>query len=351
MQAQHPTGIAILGAAHMHAHSVPVYVSKIPGVRIHHVWDPMPRRAEKMAELAQAPIADTLQQVWDDDRVNAVMIFSETCHHDELVTAALEARRHVFVDKPLALTGARAWELSSLIRQKGVIFSTGFVLRRRAHHLYLKQLIQRGALGEITRIRHVNGNNGALRGAFDSPQTQWFTQPSSSGGGGFLDEGVHSADCILWLMNKRPVRVTAVTGNVTGRYPQCEEFGQGLMVFDNGAIGSISGSWVDTAKTASLEVSGTRGCAVVLADRDLYLTTPDLPGADGRSPWKDMPPGIGHPQELFLRALLDRNEQHLVSPEDAAAATAVIHSMMEAAASSQWMDMPLINSYPEKILS
>lgn len=351
MHSSPTTGIAILGSAHMHAHSVPQYVAKLPAVHIEQVWDAMPSRAAKLADLCQAPIAPSVGEVLGNDRVKAVMIFSETSQHDELIDAALDAGKHVFVDKPLALTPARAWALASRIAGKGVVFSTGFVLRRRPHHLLVRELIGRGAFGSITRIRHANGHNGVIRELFDTPETRWFTQPEYSGGGGFLDEGVHSTDTLLWLMGQRPVRVTAVTGNVTGRHRQCEEFGQGVMVFENGAIGSVSGSWVDPAKTVTLEVCGTRGCAVVLADKELYLTTPDLPGADGKTPWKDLPRSLAHPQEMFLQALVDGNTQHLVSPQDAAAATAVMLTMMQAAANHQWLDVPYHTPITEMVSS
>ncbi len=338
-------GIAILGAAHMHAQSVAGYVRQRPGVELRWVWDWLPDRGQALADACEAQATSDLARVLEDPQVRAVMIFSETSRHDELIEAALAAGRHLYVDKPLAITAGRAWHLASCIADSGLLFSSGFVLRRRPHHLLLKRLVQEGALGRITRISHANGHTGALRGWFDHPHPQWFTDDRPAGGGGFLDEGTHSADLVMWVLGRQPVRVTAMVGNATGRYPDSEEFGQGLMAFDDGAIAHISGSWVDAAKAVTLEICGTQGAAVVMGDRELYLTTPHLEGADGRSPWRELPPGLPHPQAVFLDALMGDADASCVAVQDAAAAAAVMATMMQAASQRQWLDLPAMTTH------
>jgi predicted dehydrogenase len=339
-QANRPIGIAILGAAHMHANGVWSYAQQRPGMRLHWVFDDQPARALALARECEAQPTSDLDQVLADPRVEAAMVFAPTDGHDALVDAVVAAGKHLYVEKPLAISATRAWRLASRIARSPRLFSSGFVLRRRASHQFLKQQIQAGAFGRITRIRHINGHNGALRGLFDEPARQWFTQPSHSGGGGFLDEGTHSCDMVMWLLGQRPRRVTAALGNVIGRYPGCEEFGQGLMVFDQGAIGVISGSWVDAGKAVTLEVCGTEGWAAILSDRDLYVSTPHLPGADGRAPWQMLPPGGPHPLAAFLDALQGEPGGELVSVHDAAAAAAVMATMTQAAAAQAWIDVP-----------
>ncbi len=333
-------GVAILGGAHPHAEAVPHYVQQCAGVAVRWVWDPMASRARALAQLADAPIADRLEVALDDPAVHAVLIFSETEHHDQLIEAALAAGKHLYVDKPLAVSAERAWRQAESIAVAPTLFSSGFVLRRRPHHLLLRQLIQQNAFGRITRMRCSNGHAGALKGLFDCAQRQWFTDRALSGGGGFLDEGTHAADLVMWLLGRRPQRVTAALASVTGRLPTCEEYGQGLMAFDDGVVAAITGSWVEPSKAVTLEISGTEGCAVVLADKQLYLTTPQVAGADGTAPWRDLPAGWPHPQAVFLDALRGVVSGERVTAEEAAAAAAVIATMMRAADAGCWLEVP-----------
>jgi predicted dehydrogenase len=305
-----------------------------------HVYDHMPGRAAAFAGAMGANVAGDLKAVLADAAVKAVMIFAETDLHDQLIDAAIDAGKHVYVDKPLALTAKGAYRLAGRLERSGLIFSTGFVLRRRSHHMFLRQQIAAGAFGRITRIRHTNGNTGAISGHFHDEHLQWFTRADQAGGGGFLDEGTHSADMLLWLLGAKATRVTAVVSSALGCYPGCDEFGQGLIEFDNGAIGTISGSWVDPVKTVSMEVSGTEGAAWVVGDKHLFVQTPKLPGADGQTPWKDMPVGHAHPQQVFLEALQGKASGDLATPRQAADAAAVIATMMQAAKQGVWLNVP-----------
>ena len=70
-----------------------------------------------------------------------------------------------------------------------------------------------------------------------------------AGGGGFGDLGTHALDLMLWMMGA-PTSVTASIEVATGRYgPDCDEYGEGLLKFDGGAIGSLAAGWVDVAES------------------------------------------------------------------------------------------------------
>ena len=75
-----------------------------------------------------------------------------------------------------------------------------------------------------------------------------------------------------------------------GRYgPDCDETGEALFLFSSGAIGSLAAAWVDVAEPVTAEISGTEGHAYIRNRSDLYVTCANLDGADGQSPWTDLP--------------------------------------------------------------
>jgi len=85
-------------------------------------------------------------------------------------------------------------------------------------------------------------------------------------------------------------------------------------------------------------ISGTEGHACVI-NNQLYLTSAKLQGADGATPWTDLPPALPHAFELFLDAL-NGKEVPLVTPEEAALRSVVMGAMYQAAHQKQWLDLP-----------
>jgi predicted dehydrogenase len=198
----------------------------------------------------------------------------------------------------------------------------------------LRAQIQAGNLGKITRVRMSNCHAGSLKGWFDTDY-RWMANPAIAGCGAFGDLGTHRLDIMLWLMGN-PVRVTADIGVATGRYGDCDEYGEGLLKFEDGAVGVLAGGWVDLANPVPLLISGTEGHAY-MANEALYYQSEHVPGADGKTPWTDLPEPWPHAFDLFLDALAGRDVS-LVSAREAAVRSAVMEAMYEASATRTWVE-------------
>ena len=197
--------------------------------------------------------------------------------------------------------GARdAYAMADAIDKAGVIFQTGYFQRSTQVNLFLKECVTSGTFGKITRVRHSNCHHGALEGWFDK-EWRWMADPKQAGVGAFGDLGAHSVDLLVWLIGDVE-SCTAVLSAGTNRYPPADETGEALLRFRSGIIGTIAAGWDDVANPVSLLISGTEGHAAVINDR-LFITTPNLPGADGQKPWKNLPKPLPHPFELFLDAV------------------------------------------------
>ncbi|MBV8781942.1 MAG: Gfo/Idh/MocA family oxidoreductase, partial [Phycisphaerae bacterium] len=236
--------LAIIGAAHIHVPGFIRMLGKRSDVRITHVWDHDATRAARRASELSARVED-YKVILADPVIAGVIICSETDRHEPLVMAAAKARKAMFVEKPLGLNRDDALRMAAAIESGGVIFQTGYFMRSLGINRFLKEQVDRGSFGKITRVRVSNVHEGALAGWFDT-EWRWMADAAQAGCGGFGDLGTHVLDLLLWMFGDVR-RATATITNGIERYPGCDECGEGLLEFESGIIGTIAAGWDDVA--------------------------------------------------------------------------------------------------------
>jgi predicted dehydrogenase len=326
--------LALVGCAHIHT---PGFVNRLQArgdVRVKYTWDPVPAKAQKNAAALGATAVGSATTIWRDKEVTAVVICSETNRHRGLVRAACASGKHLFVEKPLGMGAADAYAMAAAIEEAGVLFQTGYFMRGLPANQFLKAQIGAGAFGKITRIRGSNCHHGSLAGWFDT-EWRWMADPSLAGCGAFGDLGTHALDIMLWLMGN-PARVTGRVAVVTGRYAECDESGEAMLSFPDGAVGTLAAGWVDLSDPVSLQISGTEGHAVVI-DGQLYFKSNQVAGADGQEVWTDLPAALPHAFDLFLDATGGGSAAHLVGATEAAVRSAVMAAIYKGAARTAWV--------------
>jgi len=328
------TQIALVGCAHIHTPGFVKRLKERSGVRTKYVWDHEPARARERADALAARAVVEVSEIWADSEIEGVIICSETNRHEQLVLAGAAANKHMFVEKPLGMGADDAYRMADAIERAGVLFQTGYFMRGDPIHLFLREQIGKGSFGKITRIRHTTCHAGSLRGIFDT-EWRWMADLEQAGCGAFGDLGTHSLDILLWLVGD-VTRVTADVDVATGRYGDCDEYGEGLLKFGNGAIGSLAAGWVDAAHPVSLILSGTEGHAYV-ADGELTFQSEHVAGADGKKPWTRLPEAWPHAFELFLDALVGKEDVPLVGAREAAVRSAVMEALYHGARARQWV--------------
>ena len=318
-----PIGVALVGGAHIHT---PQYVGALKNrksVKVKYAWDHDAARAAKRAGELNCKAVSELKLIWDDPEITAIVVCAETIRHHDIVLAAANAKKHMFVEKPLGITAKESFAMAAAIEKANLLFTTGYFMRTSRENLLLKELVGKGAFGKITRIRGSNCHSGSLGGWFDG-EYRWMADPKISGVGAFGDLGTHSLDIMMWLMGNID-SVSAEIETVTNRYPGCDETGEALMKFHSGVIGTLAAGWVDVDNPVSMLISGTEGHATVV-NGQVYFRSDKTPGADGRKPWSEMPAGLPPPITQFLDALEGKPHEHLVKPSEAAARVAVMEA-------------------------
>ena len=328
------TTVAFVGCAHIHTPGFIQLVNSRPEIQCKSVWDHDAARAAKRAAEMGAQVISDLAAIYADPEIEAVIVCTETNLHESVVLPAAAAKKHLFIEKPLGFGAADAARMADAIESAGVIYQTGYFMRGDANHIFLKQQIEAGVFGKITRVRGSNCHSGALGRWFDT-EWRWMTDPKQSGVGAFGDLGTHSLDILLWLMGD-VTQVTAQIDNGTGAYEGCDETGEGLLRFASGAIGTLAAAWDDVANPVSLLISGTEGHAAVL-NGQLYFQSSHVPNADGKSPWTDLPASKPAGFEAFLDAISGKKDIALVGAREAAYRNSVMEALYEGARMGTWV--------------
>lgn len=326
------TQLALVGCAHIHT---PGFVKRIQArsdVAVKYVWDHQAERAARWAAELDAQAIPDLATVWEDATVPAAIICSETNRHAELVLPGAAAGKHLFVEKPLGFGAADAWRMAGAIEEAGVLFQTGYFMRGNPAHLFLRQQIADGAFGKITRIRHSNCHSGSLGRWFDT-DWRWMADLDQAGVGAFGDLGTHSLDILMWLLGDVQ-RATAALDVALGNYGPTDEFGEGLLVFANGVVGTLAAGWVDVADPITVIISGTEGHAYVREGKVFFKS--ERAGATGAEPVAALPEAWPHAFELFLDAVLSKPHMPLVTAAEAAARSSVMEALYQGARSQSW---------------
>lgn len=157
--------------------------------------------------------------------VDAVVVATPNCHHEEYAVGALDAGCCVLVEKPVAHTVESAERIADAAR-----WSTGFCMvgfdNRFANSVSTIKTLQRA--GRFGDVRHVEANYIRRRGV--PGVGSWFTDECAAGGGALVDIGVHAVDLALYVLDfPSVVEVTAATRSTFGSrgdYTSIESWGR-----------------------------------------------------------------------------------------------------------------------------
>jgi predicted dehydrogenase len=191
-----------------------------------------------------ARLAANLDDVLEDDSVEAVVIATPVPTHHELARRALEAGKHVFVEKPPAMRGAELEELCELSEERGLVLMPGHLLLYHPGVRKLKEIVDSGELGDVL---YVYGNRQNL-GTFRTNENALWSL------------GVHDLSVLLHLIEEEPTEVRAhgnafLTGGV-------EDVVFCYLNFPSGKMAHMHLSWLDPHKIRRITVVGNDRMAV-----------------------------------------------------------------------------------------
>lgn len=213
----------------------------LAGPRWRYLVDLSPERREKAASLyPQVNVTDDLDIVLADDQVSAVIVATPAASHAALARRALAAGKHVFVEKPLALSTEDAVELARTADEKGVTLMVGHTFEFNPAVRAMKEYIDSGEIGEVLYLHSQRLNLGRIQSDINA----------------FWSIGPHDVSIANYLLGSSPEWVSARGARylndtvddvmfVTASYP-------------GGVLVHMHVSWLDPSKTRRTTVVGSK---------------------------------------------------------------------------------------------
>ncbi|MFB6139350.1 MAG: Gfo/Idh/MocA family protein [Halosimplex sp.] len=268
------TDIGLVGAGGISGSHLPAYEDHSDRARLAGVCDVDAEAAESVAE-------DFGVEYWTDHEtflreadIDAVDVALPHHVHYPVAKAALEAGKHVLVEKPLAPDLADCVDLVESAAERDLTLMVGQMQRFHPPYRALKERVDAGDLGPV---RHARCD--ALVNQRDLfPEGHWLYDGGKAGGGGVIGYGVHKLDLLRYYLGDVG-RAAAWTRSVDDAFDGAEDYATGMLEFESGAIADFSVALSAPAMpyTESFRLLGDDGVVHTLPEgqqREGYVGSP-----------------------------------------------------------------------------
>lgn len=196
------TSIGILGAgmiANVHAE-----MAASIGTTVVAVHDPRNELAVSFGEKHKCDVVNSKEELFSRNDIDGIVIATPNDQHAGLAIEALQADKHVLLEKPMAMSLTQCDDIIAARDASGRILQMGFVCRYSPAAMKAKQLIESGAIGSVHHVQATLLRQRGIPGIGG-----WFTTKARSGGGCLIDIGVHLIDLTMHITSKKsPTRVS-----------------------------------------------------------------------------------------------------------------------------------------------
>jgi predicted dehydrogenase len=344
-------GIKGMGRGHAHA------LAGIERARLAAVADLDLAAAERLAGEHGAQAFTDYRQMLERVELDAVIIATPHYLHAPMALDCLAAGRHVFVEKPVAVTVSEADRMVTLAREKGLTLAVGHNYRTFPGNIVLKRLLDEGAVGAIHRVfwTWLEARPEAYYA-----RDRWRGTWAHAGGGVLMNQVSHDIDLLCWLLGE-PVEVAAMLGN-WGHAAEIEDTATATVRFAGGAHASLQFSTCDR-RLNFRQIDGDRGTITYQDEKNANSFIPDLFRLGRyRQPmrefirsatdmiaqpeliWEEVPvPREGHGGgllESFVAAILDGGEP-IVNGEEGRRALELINAIVLSALRKKIVTLPV----------
>jgi len=342
--------IGILGAGRVVQHRyLEVFRDELKDATVTLVCDKIKKRADEVAAQLGAEAIAASQALFESDRVDAILVSTESGKHDRHARAVLEAGKHVIVEKPPALMPDEILANESLAREKGLMYAVVFQNRLNPAMRILKEVYDAGRFGKLVlatiRLRWCRYQ--------DYYEDGWHGTWKMDGGV-INQQAIHHIDALQWVCGKI-TDVCAVQCN-TLNHLEAEDTTVATLKFENGALGVIEATTAARPEDfeASISVVAESGLAVIggiaLNNIDTWQFVEEQPD-DRAIPTKysqEVPTGYGLSHGPLMQQIVDRLNQGRVVPpisgSDSVPTVQLVHALYRSAEIGSWValaDNPL----------
>jgi predicted dehydrogenase len=259
---------------------------QIEGVDVAGLFDINTSLATELAEEHHiSKVYESADALLNSNDLDAIVIGVPNKFHKPFALQALQADKHVLLEKPMGLNGADAREIYNAQQHSGKTFMIAHQMRWQWINQEIQRYARKGAFGKIYAAK-----TGWFRRSGIPGWGSWFTRKTESGGGPLADIGVHMLDVTRYLMgNPKPV---SVFGSVYSEFGprqkglggwgtpdwdglfDVEDLALALIRMEDGSTLSLEVSWAvhtDKSDDIFIRLMGTEGGAVIINNTSATL--------------------------------------------------------------------------------
>ena len=312
------TGVAIVGAGNLARWVHLPNLKKVPKTRLRAIYSANGARGKSYALRFGADYCSSeYNEILKDPDVQVVVIVSRNTEHAGQALAALRAGKHVFVEKPMALTIHECRELHQAVAETGNYLTVGFNRRFSPTYLGVKRQLA-GRRGPA--VLNLRVNSPGISGDY------WMADPAT--GGAILGEACHFVDLAYWLLGSEPVVVSAFSLPTGKREPIGENNLTATFRFADGSIANFTYSTVGSKTSGGERVEAfAPGMGAVAEDFKRLTVKTNL--VSRRSSWFAEKGYAEQVRAFFDDIRLGKTPS--VTVEDGARATILCLKMLESA--------------------
>jgi UDP-N-acetylglucosamine 3-dehydrogenase len=303
-------GVAVIGTGQWGKNHARVY-KELPSTELVAVCDVNAERAKAMAEQYGVKAYSDSAEMLKDKEIEAVNVCTWSTILFQEAMKALNAGRHVLVEKPMATTPDQARQLVTTAEENGLHLTVGFLMRFIPGLQLIRKNVADKKIGELVSVT-------AKR------VSQW---PERIGDVGVVkDTAIHDIDVMRFISQQDPVSVYAKMGSK--RIQKFEDYAQIMLTYANGQTAFIESNWLTPYKTRKLVATGTE------AIMQLDYNTQDLTIEEKTQTVQPRLP-FQEPLKAELQHFADcinKKEKPLVTGEDGIKALEIASAALESSA-------------------
>ncbi len=214
--------------------------------------------SEILAKELGCKYTHCIDDIINDDEIDAVIVVSPNYLHYEHVLMCAKAKKHIYCEKPFALNYEHAKKMVEVCKKEGVILMIGHIMHFYDGIVMIKNMIDSGEMGDIINI-HVERTGWET----PKPMTSWKKMQEKSGG--HLFHHIHEIDIVQWLIGM-PNKVYAVGGNLAHNeegFADEDDVALITLSFPTGAFATLQYGSAFRIPNHFIRVNGTKKGAVL----------------------------------------------------------------------------------------
>ena len=248
----------------------------------------------------------SVDKLVESEEFDAAFVVTPTTTHTQIARVLLEAKKHVFVEKPLTYESADGERLAELAKRRGVLLTCGYIERFNPAVNVVKGMVKDKTYGEMIMLEFHRENRMPLH---------------IKDTGIIYDTSVHDIDTANWLFDEMPSVVFARAGRVRHQH---EDFASIMLGYGGGRVATITSNWITPKKMRRFSAVCTD--AVVSSD---FITQEITIETSGES--RTLRNEIQEPLRLEIESFLGAaggGDSHIVTAEQAVSVTKIAEAAL-----------------------